>query len=140
MKARTIARLDMLAAARKAKAQDEVRRHASTLAQNQQQQQVLKSYRDRLAASWQDGPPIAAALARRASQFATGAQNAAVQIEAAEATAAAQLNDATEALVQLKSHRRKLAAQLRAAAVKADAESEQKAERDRPHKFSGRRA
>jgi len=134
MKPRTIARLDMLAAEREAQLQDAVRRHANVLAQNQQQRQMLITYRERLAASWQDGAPIAASQARRASQFATGAQNAAVQIEAAEATAAAQLQDSTEALVKLKSHRRKLAAQLREAARIAETETEQKAERDRPRR------
>ncbi len=132
MKTRTIARFDMLAAAREAQAQEAVRRHAGSLAQSRQQRQMLAAYRARLAASWQDGTPFAASQARRASQFAAGAQNAAAQIEAAEATAAAQLRDATETLVKLKSHRRKLAAQLRAAASRAEAGAEQKAERDRP--------
>ena len=141
MKPRTISRLDMLAAEREAQVQEAVRRHAAAQAQSRQQRQMLEAYRDRLAASWQDGEPIPAAQARRASQFATGAQNAAAQIETAEAKAAAQLNEATTELVKLKSHRRKLAGQLREAARAAEAEAEQKAERDRPHKaFSGRRA
>jgi flagellar biosynthesis chaperone FliJ len=146
MKPRTIARLDMLAAERETQLQDAVRHHAASLTQSQQQRQMLAAYRDRLAASWQDGEPIDAAQARRASQFATGAQNAAAQIETTEAKAAAQLDDATAALVKLKSHRRKLAGQLRAAARAAAAEAAQKAERDRPHKIlpdksaGGRRA
>jgi flagellar biosynthesis chaperone FliJ len=141
MKPRTIARLDMLAAAREAQLQESVRRHAASMAQSQQQRQMLTTYRDRLAASWQDGAPIAAAEARRASQFAAGAQNAAAHIETTESKTAAQLNDATEELVKVKSHRRKLAGQLRDAARAAATEAEQKAERDRPHKIiSGRRA
>ena len=139
MKTRTIARLDMLAAEREAQLQDAIRRHAAARAQCQQQRQMLSAYRDRLAASWQDGAPIAAAEARRASQFATGAQNAAAQIETTETKAAAQLDEATAALIKLKSHRRKLAGQLRDAARAAAAEAEQKAERDRPHNIGGRR-
>lgn len=146
MKTRTIARLDMLAAEREAQLQDAVRRHAASLAQSRQQRQMLAAYRDRLAASWQDGEPIDAAQARRASQFATGAQNAAAQIETTEIKAATQLDDATAELVKLKSHRRKLAGQLRDAARTAEAAADQKAERDRPYKifppktFGGRRA
>jgi len=137
MKPRTIARLDMLAAAREAQLQDSVRRHAASMAQSQQQRQMLITYRDRLAASWQDGAPIAAAEASRASQFAAGARNAAAQIETTETNTQAQLNDATEELVKVKSHRRKLAGQLRDAARAAATQAEQKAERDRPHKIVG---
>jgi hypothetical protein len=55
-----------------------------------------------------------------------------VQIEAAEASAASAVQQAAGDLAQLKSHRRKLAETLRAAARAAEAEAEQKAERDRP--------
>lgn len=141
MKPRTIARLDMLAAERESQLQDAARRHAAALAQSRAQREMLAAYRDRLTASWQDGEPIPAAQARRASQFATGAQTAAEHIETAETKAAAQLNDTAAELAKLKSHRRKLAGQLRDAARAAEAEAEQKAERDRPHKaFGGRRA
>ena len=141
MKPRTIARLDMLAAEREAQLQETVRRHAAAQAQSRQQRQMLEGYRDRLAASWQDGVAVPAAQARRASQFAAGAQNAAAQIETAELKTTTQLNEATAELVKVKSHRRKLAGQLRDAARAAATEAEQKAERDRPHKIvGGRRA
>lgn len=132
MRPRTIARLDMLAAEREAQLQDAARRHGIALAQSQGQRQTLDAYRDRLAASWQDGQAVPAGQARRASQFASGAQNAALQIAAAEAAAAAQLQQTADELARLKSHRRKLAEFLRAAARAGAADAEQQAERDRP--------
>jgi hypothetical protein len=132
MKSRTIARLDMLAAEREAQLQDALRRHAASMVQSQQQRQMLSTYRDRLAASWQGGEAVPAAQARRASQFASGAQTAALQIETTEATAAVQWQDTATELARLKSHRRKLAGQLRDSARAEETASEQKAERDRP--------
>jgi hypothetical protein len=132
MKLRTITRLDVLAAEREAQLQDALRRHTAAQTQSQQQRQMLSAYRDRLTASWQDGEPIPAAQARRASQFAAGAQTAALQIESAETTASAQIHETITALAKLKSHRRKLAEQLRQTTRTVETAAEQKAERDRP--------
>jgi hypothetical protein len=141
MKLRTIARLDMLAAEREARLREAIRRHGGALAQSRQQSGMLHAYRTRLAASWQDGTAITAAQARRASQFAQGAQAAAAQIESAAAQTAAQLQEAVAELARLKTYRRSLAGTLHAGRQASIAAAAQKAERDRPHKiFSLRRA
>lgn len=132
MNPRTLARLDKLAAEREARLHEAIRRHGAALAQSQAQRQMLSAYRIRLAESWQDGTPVPASQARSASQFATGAENAALQIEQGEAAASAQLQEAATALAQVKAHRRKLAEQLRAEARAEVARAEVRAERDRP--------
>lgn len=132
MKPRTIARLDMLAAEREAGLREAVRRHSAALVQSRQQRQMLSAYRGRLTASWQEGETLPAAQARRASQFAAGAQTAAAQIESAELLILAQLHEATAELARLKAYRRQLADTLRASARAAAEAAEQKAERDRP--------
>jgi hypothetical protein len=132
MKSRTLARLELLAAAREAQLLAALRRHAAAQAQSRQQREMLTQYRDRLAASWQDGGAIPAAQARRASQFAAGAQAAAAQIAAAEQQAGVQLSETAAALAGLAARRRKLQDRIAAAARAERARADQKTERDRP--------
>lgn len=132
MKPRTIARLDILAAAREARLQEAASRHGAALDHAREQGALLAAYRDRLGASWRDGAADPAVKARRASRFVSGAQTAAAQIEAASAKAAEQLQEAVTALAHVQTHRRGLARALQAHARAEAAQAEQKAERDRP--------
>lgn len=139
MKASTLIRLDLLAAAREAALLETIRRHSAALKQNEHQRGVLDAYRTRLAASWQNGAIVNAAQARGAARFATGALTVQVQILAAEAQDLGQLETALGDLAKLKAHRRKLAESLRDAARKTDTQAETKAERDQPFRGKARR-
>jgi flagellar biosynthesis chaperone FliJ len=132
MKPRTLARLDMLAAAQETQALEAVRRHNATLHQAVEHRGLLAAYRARLAQSWQDGAVLPAAQARRAGQFSAATHSAEGQIDQAASLAATQLESAITKLGQVKAQRHALAEALRKAAQLAARETEQRAERDRP--------
>ena len=134
MKPRTIARLDMLAAEQETQALEAVRRHNAALRQAEEQRGILAAYRLRLAQSWQGGDAIPAAQARRAGQFAAASHGAEGQIIQAASLAASQLESAITKLAQVKARRAALAEALRKAAQAAARATEQRAERDRPHR------
>ncbi|GLR67509.1 hypothetical protein GCM10010909_21900 [Acidocella aquatica] len=134
MKPRTLTRLDMLAAEQETQALEAVRRHSATLHQAGEQRGILAAYRARLAQTWQDGAVIPAAQAQRAGQFSAASHGAEGQIIHAASLAAAQLETAITQLGQVKVRRRALAEALRKAAQAAARETEQRAERDRPHR------
>ena len=132
MKAATLKRLDLLAASREAALLETIQRHNAALKQNEYQRGMLEAYRSRLAASWRGGSVVSAAQARRAGQFSAGALGAEAQIAEHAALATGQVEAAIADLARLKAHRRKLAQRLREAARRAEAQTEVKAERDRP--------
>jgi len=138
LKAITLKRLDLLAASREVALLEIIQRHNAALKQNDYQRGMLEAYRSRLAASWQGGSVVSAAQARRAGQFAAGAQGAEAQITEHAALTREQLEAAIADLARLKAHRRKLAQRLREAARREEAKAEVKAERDQPVRGRGR--
>lgn len=143
MKARTLARLELLAAERELQMREAVRRQNAALARSEAQCGMLAAYRDRLAASWQSGAVVAAGQARRAGQFAAASHGAEAQIGQAARRAAEQLETATDGLAQAQAKRRALREAL-AEAAKAQARAAEKAvERDfiwRPESGRSRRS
>jgi hypothetical protein len=122
MKAPTLARLDLLAQAQEAQAQEQVRRHTAALRQSEAQTDMLAAYRNRLAATWQDGTAVEARHALRAARFGASALTAARQVEETRAQAAQRLEAAVAELAALRQRRRTLAGKLAAArAQDADA-------------------
>lgn len=132
MKAATLTRLDLLAAEREATLLETIRSQNVALQQVAYQRGMLASYRDRLAASWQGGTVVSAALARRAGQFAAGALGAETQIVETALRAKGQLEAAIADLARLKAHRRKLEERLREARRRAQAAAELKMAQDLP--------
>jgi flagellar biosynthesis chaperone FliJ len=132
VKAATLARLDLLAADREAKLLETIRQQNAAMQQAAYQRDMLASYRERLAESWQGGAVVSAAQARRAGQFAAGALGAETQIVETEARAKAKLEAAVADLARLKAHRRKLGERLREVRRRAQAAAELKAAQDLP--------
>jgi flagellar biosynthesis chaperone FliJ len=120
MKARTLERLDLLAAEKERRILEDISRHQATLAQIAQQRSVLSAYRQRLSVSWRDGAPVTAGQARSAGHFVTASQAADTQIDQMEARARQQLAAAFEALASTQAHRHSLEdTQAKAARIEA---------------------
>jgi len=132
MKPKTLSRLDLLAAAQEAQAEDALKRAAAALRQSETQRAVLAAYRDRLAAGWQSGAEVDAATALRAVRFAAGAMAAERQIIQAQTQAQARREAAAQELAQLTQRRRKLAQRLGAARAAETTAAEEKLARDLP--------
>ena len=139
MKPKTLARLDLLAAAQEAQAQEALRRTTATLRQTEAQQEVLGTYRSRLAASWQGGAEVDAATAQRAARFGAGALTAAKQLAETQAQAARRLEGVTAELADLRARRRKLAERLTATNAAARAQVQGKLEQDLTNNFPATR-
>lgn len=105
MKLRTIERLDLIAAMRQERVQEEIKRHNATLAQVAHQRSVLASYRNRLDESWRGGEVVTAGQAQRAGHFVRASYTAEVQIEQAEKQTRRQLDAALQNLAKTQAHR-----------------------------------
>jgi hypothetical protein len=132
MKPRLLARLDLLTAEQETQLLETIRRQNAALKQTDQQRIVLASYRNRLAASWQDGAPVPAAQARRAGQFSAASHGAEAQIDHAAQLAAERLQTALADLAQVQARRRALGEASAKAARQAERAAEQRLERDMP--------
>jgi hypothetical protein len=130
MKAKTLARLELLAAERELQSLEMVRRQNAALAQSEAQRGMLASYRDRLAASWQSGAVVAAGQARRAGQFSTASHGAEAQIGQAAQRATEQLESALDGLAQAQAKRRALREAMHDAARVQERKAEAAVERD----------
>jgi len=130
MKPRLLGRLNLLAAEQETQLLETIRRQNTALKQTDHQRNVLASYRDRLAASWQDGAPVPAAQARRAGQFSTASHGAEAQIDHAAQLAAERLELALADLAQVQARRRALGDASTRAARQAERTTEQRQERD----------
>jgi flagellar biosynthesis chaperone FliJ len=130
MKPRLLDRLNLLAAEQETQLLETIRRQNTALKQTDHQHNVLASYRDRLAASWQDGAPVPAAQARRAGQFSAASHGAEAQIDHAAQLAAERLELALADLAQVQARRRALGDASTRAARQAERTTEQRQERD----------
>ena len=109
LKPATIARLHSQTRLREAQWQEVLRRAEASLTQAGQHQEVLSAYRARLAAAWQSGAVLPAGQARRFALFSAASRSASRQVEAQEARAAAQAEDALQNLAELSARLRHLA-------------------------------
>jgi hypothetical protein len=132
MNPRTIARLEIMAAARQAQILDDIRRQETALAQIDGQRNVLAAYCDRLLSSWQNGSTVDAAQAQRAGHFVAASKTASVQIELAAVQAARSRDAALQALAAHEAHRRGLAEALREATLALDRATEKTRETAMP--------
>ncbi len=105
MKIRTVQRLDLIAAMREERVQEEIKRHNESLAQIAHQRGVLAGYRERLGESWRGGGVVTAGQAQRAGHFIRASQAAEVQITQTEAMARRQLDAALQNLARTQAHR-----------------------------------
>jgi hypothetical protein len=132
MKPRLLSRLDLLAAEQETQLLETIRRQNAALKQTDHQRGVLASYRDRLAASWQNGAPVPAAQASRAGQFSAASHGAEAQIDHAAQLAAERLEAALADLAQVQARRRALGEASAKAVRQAERAAEQRLERDMP--------
>jgi hypothetical protein len=128
MNSQTLARLDVLAAAREMQLLETVRRQQAALAQVDDQRGILAAYRTRLAQSWQSGAVVAAAQALRAEVFTAAAAGASAQIGQAGALAGDRLAAALEILAQVQAQRRRLTRLRQRNGLLAAREDERRAE------------
>jgi hypothetical protein len=129
MKARTLARLELLAADREVHLLETMRRQQEALLQGAAHRGLLAEYRARLAASWQHGAVVSGAQARRAGQFAQASFGAEAQVEAAARQAGRQLAAAMDGLSQVQLRRRVLRQEIANRRQAAERAAEQAAER-----------
>jgi hypothetical protein len=128
MKLRTIARLELIAATRRQKVLEEVRRHNAALDAAAQQRQVLENYRMRLRQSWQTGEIVIAAEAQRAGHFVRASDAAETQILRTEQNARRMLETALQKLADAQAYRDGLDEAARKATLVQDRQAAQRAE------------
>jgi hypothetical protein len=129
MKARLIARLDLLAELGEAKWLQEIARHSRALEQAARQRRLLLAYREKLRQSWRSGGLVEAGAAKRAADFIAASQTAELQIEQMERQATHQLALARQAFAETQERRRGLDEARREAAVVAERMTAQRLER-----------
>jgi hypothetical protein len=128
VKPRTLARLDLMAAAASVKMREEVVRHNTVLGQIEYQKGVLKDYRGRLKESWRHGGVVAAGQAMRAEVFVAASDEAGGKIAAEAGRTQGMLDDALQALARNQQKRRRLSEVRRKAVVTAERETERRVE------------
>jgi len=126
VKPRTLARLELMAAAAAVKMREEIARHNTVLGQIEYQKRVLADYRGRLKATWRDGGVVAAGQAMRAELFVSASDEAGGRIEAEAQRTRLMLEEAVQALARNEQKRRGLSEALRRAAAAAARESERR--------------
>jgi hypothetical protein len=129
MKARLIARLDLLAEIGEAKWLQEIARHSRALEQAARQRRLLLSYREKLRQSWRGGLLVEAGAAKRAADFIAASQTAELQIEQMERQATQLLALARQGFAETQERRRGLDEARREAAVQAERTTAQRLER-----------
>ena len=138
MKARTIGRLDLLAATSEAQIRNEISRLAASIAQIAQQRIVLATYGTRLNQSWREGGVVVAATAQLAGHFANASRDADTQMSAMEKQVKAQLAVAWQNLAAVQERRRSLQKSARNADLAIDAEAERRQDRELTSQYQGK--
>ncbi|HQT63554.1 MAG: hypothetical protein B7Z75_07120 [Acidocella sp. 20-57-95] len=105
MKPRTIARLDLMTAAKEAQIRNEISQLTAKLADLAEQRRMLSRYHDQLGQSWRASGVISASTAQRAGTFVTVARLADAQIMALESQSKTQLAQALQNLAAIQSRR-----------------------------------
>jgi hypothetical protein len=129
VKARLIARLDLLAEMGEAKWLQEIARQTKALDQASRQRRLLLAYREKLRQSWRGGGLVEAGAAKRAADFITASQTAEQQIEQMERQATQQLALARQGFAETQERRRGLEEARREASVQAERTTAQRLER-----------
>ena len=129
MKARLIARLDLLAEVGEAKWLQEIARQTKALEQAARQRGLLLAYREKLLQSWRSGDLVEAGAAKRATDFIAASQTAELRIEQMERQATHQLDLARQGFAETQERRRGLDEARREAAVQAERMTAQRLER-----------
>ena len=132
MKPQSLAKLDLLAAAKEAALLERLGRHSDALRRYEAQREVLAAYQDRLADGWRNGAVVRAGDAQRAGQFSTQAQAATLQLAQAMEAERAKLSECAAALAQLRTRRRMLQERLAGALRLEAAKAQERAARNRP--------
>ena len=128
MKPRTLARLELMAAAATAKIREEILRHNTVLGQIEYQKRVLADYRGRLQESWRHGGVVAAGHAMRAEVFVAASDEAGGKIGVEAARTQVMLDEAMQALARNQQKRRGLTEARRKAQVVEEREIERRLE------------
>lgn len=133
MKPQSLAKLDLLAAAKEAALLEALARHSATLQRYEAQREILVTYQQRLAAGWRGGTVVRAGDARLAEQSGTQAETANSQLAQAMETERTRLAECTAALAQLRARRRKLRERLTNALQLEETKAQERATQNLPH-------
>jgi len=126
VKPRTLARLELMAAAATLKMREEIARHNTVLGQIEYQKGVLADYRARLQEMWRRGGVVTAGQAKNAEMFVAASEEAGGKIEAEAARTQVMLDEALQALARTQQRRRGLEAARRKAVAEEEREIERK--------------
>lgn len=126
MKPRTLARLELMAAAASLKMREDILRHNLVLGQIEYQKAVLAAYRARLQETWRHGGVVLAGHAKQAEVFVTASDDAGGKIEAEAARTRVLLDEALQALARNQQRRRGLEEAREAAQAEEAREQERK--------------
>jgi hypothetical protein len=133
MTPQALAKLDLLAAAKEAALLEALDRHGKALQRYEAQREVLAAYRDRLAAGWRNGAVVRAGDAKRAGQFSTQAEAAALQLMQAMDTERAKFAECAAAMAELRARRRRLRERLEDALRLEETKAQERAAQNRPN-------
>ncbi|OYV35315.1 MAG: hypothetical protein B7Z81_08875 [Acidocella sp. 20-61-6] len=138
MKARTISRLDLLAASSEVQIRNEIIRLTTSITQIAQQRIILATYGNRLNQSWREGAVVIAATAQLAGHFANASRNADTQMSAMEQQVTAQLATAWQNLAAVQERRRSLQKSARSVTLANNAEAERRQDRELTSQYHGK--
>ncbi len=126
MKPRTIARLDLLAAAKEAQIRNDMSQLMAKLEDLARQREMLRRYHDQSGQSWRKGSVTLASNAQRAGIFGKVSQLADAQINAQENHSKTQLAQCLQNLSAAQGYRRGLDQAIRRALQADDRDNERK--------------